>query len=242
MSFGQGMVISYSWKQKINTKSSAEAELGILDDSLGYILWARYSMQEQGYKMDVSLLYQDNMSLILLETNGRASSSKHTKHIKVKYYLIMDKVGQGEITIKHCRTEQMWRDINTKPKQGLVFCVFRGHNMGIPVEYRDADYKGKMPLMPKMLMPPLTKEQLALQECVGGNARRQAPTRTKQIQVSMTELVNDRPIGKESLDAEARAGTMGSGSRAPIKMVDGRPWSPGVYRLLRLLSKTLEVV
>jgi hypothetical protein len=42
MSFGQGMALSYSWKQKINTKSSTEAELVGVDNSLGYILWARY--------------------------------------------------------------------------------------------------------------------------------------------------------------------------------------------------------
>ena len=59
-----------------------------VDDSLGYILWARYFMVEQGNNMEPSLIYQDNMSAILLETNGRGSSSKRTKHIKVKYYLI----------------------------------------------------------------------------------------------------------------------------------------------------------
>ena len=31
------------------------------------------------------------------------------------------------------------------------------------------------------------------------------------------------------------------GVRAPIKIVDGRRWSPGVYRALRLMGKTLEV-
>jgi hypothetical protein len=113
MSFGQGMVMSYSWKHKITAKSLTEAELVGVDDSLGYILYAQYFMQEQGYVMDASLLYQDNMSTILLKTNGRASSSKLTKHIKVKYYLIKDKVGQGEIAIQHCPTEQMWMDINT---------------------------------------------------------------------------------------------------------------------------------
>jgi hypothetical protein len=44
MSFCQGMALSYSWKQKINTKSSTEAELVGVDDSLGYILWAHYFM------------------------------------------------------------------------------------------------------------------------------------------------------------------------------------------------------
>mgnify|MGYP001012625747 CR=1 FL=1 len=29
--------------------------------------------------------------------------------------------------------------------------------------------------------------------------------------------------------------------RAPIKVVDGRPWSPGVYQALRLLGKPLEI-
>ncbi len=118
--------------------------------------------------------------------------------------------------------------------------MFKGHILGIPAEYRDADYEGTVPLLPKGSMLPLTltKEQLASQECVGGNARRQSPTRTKRIQ---TELVNDRLIRKESSDVEARAATVGSGSRAPIKIVDGRPWSSGVYRLSHLLGKTLEV-
>jgi hypothetical protein len=124
MSFGQGIALSYSWKQKINTKSSTEAELVGVDDSLGYILWACFFMIEQGHDMDPSLLYQDNMSTILLKTNWRASSSKRTKHIKVKYFLIKDKVDREEITIEHCPTEQMWTDIYTKPKQGAVFRAF----------------------------------------------------------------------------------------------------------------------
>ena len=94
-------------------------------------------MIEQGYDMDPSLLYQDNMSAILLETNRRASSSKRTKHMKVKYFLIKDKVDREEITIKHCPTEQMWTGINTKPKQGAVFRVFtlkfRGHIWASPL-------------------------------------------------------------------------------------------------------------
>jgi hypothetical protein len=76
MNLGQGMVLNYSWKQKMNTKSSTEVKLVSMDNSLGHILWARYFMQEQGYDMDASLLYQDNMSAILLETNGKTSSSK----------------------------------------------------------------------------------------------------------------------------------------------------------------------
>ncbi len=46
MSFGQGMVMSYSWKHKINMKSSTKAEIVGVDNSLGYILWACYFMIE----------------------------------------------------------------------------------------------------------------------------------------------------------------------------------------------------
>ena len=66
------------------------------------------------------------MSAILLETNGKASSSKRTKHIKVKYFYIKDKINQDEIVVEHCPTNQMWNDIKTKPKQGAVFREFRG--------------------------------------------------------------------------------------------------------------------
>ncbi len=141
MSLGQGMVMKYSyWKHKINTKSSTEVELVGVDDSLGYILSVQYFIQAQGYNMDTSLLYQDNMSAILLKMNRKTISSKCTKHIKVKYFFIQDKVSQGEITIDHCPTEQMWADTNTTPKQGLKLRIFRGHIMGIPAGYRDADY------------------------------------------------------------------------------------------------------
>ena len=83
------------------------------------------------------------MSAILLEKNGKASSSKRTKHIKVKYFYIKEKVDNGEIEIEHCSTDQMWTDINTQPKQGAVYRVFRGHVMGIPADdYIDKDYEG----------------------------------------------------------------------------------------------------
>jgi hypothetical protein len=70
-------------------------------------------MQEQDFNIEVLLLYQDNMSAMLLETNSRASSSNCTKHIKVKYCFIKDKVDQVEVTIEYCLTGQMWTDINT---------------------------------------------------------------------------------------------------------------------------------
>ena len=130
-------------------------------------------MEEQGYDMDPSILYQDNMSAILLEKNGKASSSKRTKHIKVKYFYIKEKVDDGEIEIEHCPTDQMWTDINKKPKQGAVFRDFRGHVMGIPADYNDASFATRCNFRPPnwisepVSMLPIPKDRVAMQECVG---------------------------------------------------------------------------
>jgi hypothetical protein len=52
----------------------------------------------------------------------------------------------------------MWTDINTKPKQGVVYRAFRGHVMGIPADDKDSDYTSKVPVSPAVLMLPLTKK------------------------------------------------------------------------------------
>ena len=79
---------------KIVAKSSTEAELVRVDVSLAYILWARYFMEAQGYDMEPTILYQDNISAILLEVNGKASSTKQTKYIKVKYFYVKEKINK----------------------------------------------------------------------------------------------------------------------------------------------------
>jgi hypothetical protein len=174
MSFGQGMACSYSWKHKIMTKSSTEAEIVGVDNLLGYILWTQYFMEEQGYDMIPLLLYQDNMSIILLKTNGKASSSRRTKHIKVKYFHIKEKVNNGEIVIEHCPTEQIWTDINTKPKQGKIICKFRGYVMGIPAKYNDDEYKKEVITIPPVSsMLPVPRAKEASKECVGESQKGQ---------------------------------------------------------------------
>jgi hypothetical protein len=42
------------------------------------------------------------MSALLLEKNGRVSSSKQSKHIKAKYFLIKDYYHAGEVDLKYC--------------------------------------------------------------------------------------------------------------------------------------------
>ena len=137
MSLGLGAAMSGSWRQKLNTGSSTEAELVGIDDALKYIMWGLYFLQAQGHEITKNVLMQDNKSTILMATNGKFSCSKRTKHILNRYFMIKDKIGRGEIIIKYCPTGDMWADINTKALQGGLFYKMRARLMGVAEDYDD---------------------------------------------------------------------------------------------------------
>jgi hypothetical protein len=94
------------------------------------ILWTRYFLKEQGYNVNDNVIFQDNKSTMLLEQNGRASSSKRTKHINVRYFFITDRITKGEVRVEWCPTKDMVADFMTKPLQGSLFKKFRDLIMG----------------------------------------------------------------------------------------------------------------
>ena len=96
------------------------------------MLWTRYFLEAEGYGIDENILYQDNMSGMLLKKNGKKYSTKNTKHINVRYYFIKDWVETGDVVIEHCLTEKMLGDHFTKPLQGALFRNFRAEIMNIP--------------------------------------------------------------------------------------------------------------
>jgi hypothetical protein len=89
MTFG-GAAQSISRKQKLNTRSSTESEVVGADNVLVMILWTKLFLEEQGYKIEQNVLYQDNKSTFLLETNGKRSSSKRTRALNICYFFLMD--------------------------------------------------------------------------------------------------------------------------------------------------------
>ena len=70
MSIGKGCTYIASIKQKLNTKSSTEAELVAIDNAMGQILWTRHFLAAQGIPVPTTAVYQDNKSRILLSENG----------------------------------------------------------------------------------------------------------------------------------------------------------------------------
>ena len=127
---GGGAVQTISSKQKLNTRSSTEAELVGADDGSTLILWTKLFLEAQGYPIDENILCQDNKSAILLEKNGKRSSGKRTRAINIRYFFLTDQVAKGNLSIMHCPTDDMIGDYMTKPLSGDKFRHFRDIIMG----------------------------------------------------------------------------------------------------------------
>ena len=136
---GHGSLISILKKQKLKTKSLTESELIGLDDVMPHMLWTRYFLETQGYVVTDNILYQENMSAMLLEKNRKKSSTKNTKHINVYYYFIKYQVETKDVVIEHCPTEEIFGDHFTKPLQGALSRKFRVEIMNIPDDLHMGD-------------------------------------------------------------------------------------------------------
>jgi hypothetical protein len=130
MSFGTGALVCKSSKQKLNTKSSTEAELVGASDYLPNTIWAKMFLSAQGYQVHTNILEQDNESAIRLEKNGRMSAGPKSRHINIRYFWLKDRVASEDITIRHCPRLHMLADFFTKPLQGNLFKRFKAVVLG----------------------------------------------------------------------------------------------------------------
>jgi hypothetical protein len=135
--FRKGVIASSSNKMKCKTKNSTDTELVLLADKLSNIVWMQYFIECQGYNVDKYIIFQDNMSALSLQKNGRTLFSKQTKHIKAKYFLIKDYYDAGEIDVKICPMDVVWADVLTKPLQGQKFRDMRAFLQNCPRDYDD---------------------------------------------------------------------------------------------------------
>ena len=141
LSLGQGALMSMSSKQKINTKSSTEAELVGVDDAMNFVVWIQLFMGEQmktvskdsalSKFMHETVILQDNTSTIQLEKNGKQSSTKRTRHINIRYFYVTSKIKNGDVRVVYCPTKEMVSDYLTKPLQGSLFRTHRNSIMGL---------------------------------------------------------------------------------------------------------------
>jgi hypothetical protein len=107
-------------KQGIVTKSSTEAELVALTDGSTEILWIREFLISQGYNLGPTKVGEDNKSVITLLEKRRFGTAR-TKHIKVRYFFVVDRIKSGELEVVYVPTDLMIADFMTKPLNGSQF-------------------------------------------------------------------------------------------------------------------------
>ena len=120
-----GVVYGSSSKQKLVTKSSAEAELVAMCDGATAALMVRAFMRHQGHQLNPTRLMEDNKSAIDMVKAGKPTS-RRTKHINMRFYFVKQYVDSGEFVIEYCPTGDMLADLMTKPVVGSLFLHLRG--------------------------------------------------------------------------------------------------------------------
>ena len=68
-------------------------------------------------------IFHNNSSAIALSNNS--VFHKRTKHIDAKYNFIRELVNNDEIVLQHCRLEEQFADISTKPLESENFVYLR---------------------------------------------------------------------------------------------------------------------
>lgn len=120
ITLGKGTIYAKSSTQKLNTKSSTEAELVALSDASNQILWTNNFLRMQGHHTGPAIIFQDNLSTIQLIANGQPNSER-TRHVDIRYFFLHDRQQKGDVKLIYKRTEDMTADILTKPLQGDLF-------------------------------------------------------------------------------------------------------------------------
>ena len=125
LTLGEGCVWGTSKKQNLVARSTTESEPIGVHDVLPQIIWTNHFLQAQGLHLARTVLQQDSKSAILLEENGRFSSTKRTKHINIKYHHFREAIADGRIEMKAIDTKQQQADIFTKPLDETTFVYLR---------------------------------------------------------------------------------------------------------------------
>ena len=130
ITLGSDMIHCKSSKQKLNTKSSTETQVVGASDYIPFTIQVKYFIEAQGYAVEKNDFNQDNNSDIRLEKNGKDSSRQATRHIKIRYFFMKDRIREDDFNIIHCPTEIMVADQFTKLLQGPLFIKLRNVIMG----------------------------------------------------------------------------------------------------------------
>jgi len=208
-----------------------------VDDVMPQIVWCKYFMEAQGYDLTGNTVLQDNQSAMLLEKNGKLSSSKRTRHINIRYFFVTDRVEKNELNIEYCPTEQMIGDFFTKPLQGWKFKKFRDLIMNCTEE----DISKKCNKTKIMVGPKTMTYKDALigpQECVGEKCERTDDKGKVSKKVRFQDHAGSNPIGRRPIGKILKG--MNHDQRG-AKKSKFKCFQPGLVSILRPTSVEKQI-
>ena len=86
-------------KQRLITRSSAEAELIALDLCVVDIIWFRNMLEFLGAKQSQpTIIYEDNQSAMLLAA-GKTKQRESSKHLKMRYYYVQEAIASSTVVL-----------------------------------------------------------------------------------------------------------------------------------------------
>ncbi len=119
-----GPVAVASSKQKLVTKSSAEAELVGICDGATTAIQVRSFLTHQGHRLEPTPLMEDNESTIKMVQAGKPTT-RQSRHINMRFYFVKQHVVSGEVVVVYCCTADMLADMCTKGLTGSTFVSIR---------------------------------------------------------------------------------------------------------------------
>jgi len=78
-----------------------------------------------------NIIYQDSESSVLLEKNGKKSSSKRTRHINIRTFLVTNAIAREECEVVWINHDYMYGDYLTKAQRGPEFVMMSDFIMGM---------------------------------------------------------------------------------------------------------------
>ena len=118
------MLISWkSGKQRTVACSSTEAEYKALADGTVEVIWLQYLLTDlQVPSVSAPTIWCDNLGATYLSANPILHA--RTKHVKVDYHFILDRVAKKEIQIRFVPSRDQLTDVFTKPLPVASFTAF----------------------------------------------------------------------------------------------------------------------
>lgn len=120
---GSMTILWCSKKQSTVALSATEAEYICLASGVQEGCWISNILGEIGLGVQRVVVHEDNMGAIHIAHNN--GSHGRVKHIDIKYHYIKEKVEQGSLLIKYCKTDVMVADVLTKALAQTKFNRFR---------------------------------------------------------------------------------------------------------------------